>query len=129
MTMQPYVLMIQADPDDQMITEETIAELSVPLQVKFLPDFDSWESFIKGNGKPVLLLVSEGAALRATTIVRKIRSNPSFSYTPCIVLTERTLQDDLIKYYEAGANTVITKPSSVEMTQEKIKTFSHIGLG
>jgi hypothetical protein len=34
------------------------------------------------------------------------------------------LPEDLIrKYYIAGANTVIRKPSSVEQTSKKIKTF------
>ena len=121
--MRPYVLMLQTDPDDQLITEETFAELSVTIRVEFLPDFDLWETFIGTHGKPLLVLVNESASYSATTIMKKIKTNSSYSYIPCIILSERTLPDDIIKYYQAGASTVIIKPSSVELTQEKIKTF------
>jgi DNA-binding response OmpR family regulator len=121
--MKPYVVMIQTDPDDQLITEETLAELSINVKIEFLSDFALWDSFIKTNGNPLLLLINEGTGNSATMIVKKIKENSLYSYLPCIVLTERTLKDDIFKYYKIGASTVITKPSSVEMTNEKIKTF------
>jgi DNA-binding NarL/FixJ family response regulator len=121
--MKPYVLMIQTDPDDQLITEETLAELSITARVEFLSDFALWDPFIKSNGDPLLLLINEGAGNSATTIVKKIKANSLYSHLPCIVLTERTLQNDIFKYYQAGVSTVITKPSSIEITNEKIKTF------
>ena len=121
--MKPYVLMIQTDPDDQLITEETLAELSINVKVEFLSDFALWDLFIKNNGQPLLLLINEGTGNSATIIVKKIKANSLYNHLPCIVLTERTLQDDIVKYYQAGVSTVITKPSSVEITNEKIRTF------
>jgi CheY-like chemotaxis protein len=76
------------------------------------------------NDKPgVILLAYNTSPENGLEIVKKIKSDKNYAATPVIVLIEQLLEDLIKKYYIAGANTVIRKPSSVEQTSKKIKTF------
>jgi CheY-like chemotaxis protein len=121
--MSGYILMLQTDTDDQLITEEALAELVPYAQVKFLPDLSGWSAFVTQHGKPLIILVNEEPAYGAIEVIKYIKTQSLYDHIPCIVLTEKLAQDDIIKYYKAGANTVISKPSSVELTNKKIQTF------
>jgi CheY-like chemotaxis protein len=122
--MQPYILMLQTDPDDRFITEEALAEVDISLPVKFVDSFDEFTSFTLLNGKPSLVLISEAnTKYTSLDIVKKLRAENAYSYTPLIILTERPLAAYVSECYGAGANTVITKPSTIELTRKKVQTF------
>ena len=57
--MASYVLMLQADPDDQYITESTLAELNSSWTIKYLQETDQMEKYIAENGEPFLVLLND----------------------------------------------------------------------
>ena len=115
--------MLQTDPDDRLITEDVLAEIKVDIPVKFLYHFDEIASFVSLEGLPSLILINEGGLFDAADIIQKLKNNTVYHSIPAIILTERTMDDDVIEYYNAGASTVITKPSTVELTKKKIQIF------
>jgi DNA-binding response OmpR family regulator len=121
--MQPYILMLQTDPDDRLITEEVVAEIDIAIPVKFLYHFEEIAAFVALEGSPSLVLINEGGLFDAVDILKKLRNNTTYRCIPAVILTERTMEDDVIGYYNAGASTVIIKPSTVELTMKKIQTF------
>jgi CheY-like chemotaxis protein len=122
-TSSKYVLMLENDGDDRYITQSTVKELNLDIPVRY----EYWSaSILKAleNDKPgIILLAYNTSPEHGLEIVKLIKNDKNYSSTPVIVLIEQ-LPDNLIKkYYAAGANTVIRKPSSVEQTSKKIKTF------
>jgi CheY-like chemotaxis protein len=122
-TSSKYVLMLENDSDDRYITQATVKELNVDIPIRY----EYWSaSILKDveNDKPgVILLAYNTSPENGLEIVKKIKSDKNYAATPVIVLIEQLLEDLIKKYYIAGANTVIRKPSSVEQTSKKIKTF------
>jgi CheY-like chemotaxis protein len=122
-TSSKYVLMLENDSDDRYITQATVKELNVDIPIRY----EYWSaSILKDveNDKPgVILLAYNTSPENGLEIVKKIKSDKNYAATPVIVLIEQLPEDLIRKYYIAGANTVIRKPSSVEQTSKKIKTF------
>ena len=122
--MASYVLMLQADPDDQDITESTLAELNSSWAIKYLQETGGMEKYIAENGEPfVILLNDRGTITERGQVLRKIKANPVYSHIPVVVLGERSSPDYVKECYRAGASTFITKPSSVNATRKKIGMF------
>lgn len=121
--------MLENDSDDRYITQSTISELNVKIPVRY----EYWSSSLLSaleNDKPgVVLLAYNTSPENGITIVNEIRSHKSFNGIPIIVLVEQLPYQMIKKYYEAGANTVIKKPSSVAQTSKKIKTFFEYWFG
>ena len=118
-----YVLMLENDSDDRYITQSTINELALNIPVRY----EYWSvSLLKTleNDKPgVILLAYNTSPEDGLEIVKQFRNDKNYSSIAVIVLIEQLPEELIKKYYLAGANTVIKKPSSVEQTSKKIKTF------
>src|SRR5687767_9395935 len=122
--MDPYVLMLQTDADDKYITESTLAEIGATVPVQFLARLDELDSFIAGSGEPGVILISDqGAGQHGKKLVKELKSNPRYGHIPVVILGEVTTEDYIRECYRAGANTFITKPSTVAATKKKIQTF------
>jgi len=119
-----YVLMLENDSDDRYITQSTLAEMKVNVPVRYEYYSDSLIDAIDDKDIPgVILLAYNTSPEVGFGIIQQFRKRSAYQHVPVVVLTEE-LQPDLIrKYYIAGANTVIKKPSSVELTNKKVKTF------
>ena len=118
-----YVLMLENDSDDRYITQSTLKELSLTIPIRY----EYWSSSLLkalANDKPaVILLAYNTSPENGLAIVNEIKNNKDYSDIPVVILVEQLPQEIIKKYYLAGANTVIKKPSSVEQTTKKIKTF------
>ena len=116
--------MLENDTDDRYITQSTLAELNLSVPVRYEYYSDGLVDVIDEKDIPgVILLAYNTSPEVGFGIIQQFRKHPAYRHIPVVVLTEE-LQPDLIrKYYLAGANTVIKKPSSVEQTNKKIKVF------
>ena len=54
-------------------------------------------------------------------IVREIRSSPIWQDTPVIMLSARSLEEDVVRALEAGANDYVTKPYNPRELLARIK--------
>ena len=68
-------------------------------------------------------MISERRGYPGIEILKQLKDNADLSFIPCVILTEMSLRDDIIEYYNTGACTVITKPSTLELTKKKIQAF------
>ena len=120
----PYVLMLESDSDDLYFTEATLSEIGSQVPVKFVSNSNDLIGYLATEWKPSLILLSHNAyPLNALELMKQIKNNPEYSAIPVVILSEN-LTPEYVRYcYRSGANSVITKPSSVEGTQHKIRTF------
>ena len=122
--MASYVLMLQADPDDQDITESALAEINSSLSMKYLESTDEMEKCMAESGEPALIILNDrGTITERGQVLRRIKAIPAYSHIPVVVLGERSSADYVKECYRAGASTFITKPSSVNATRKKIEMF------
>ena len=125
-----YVLMLENDTDDRYITQSALAEMNLDVAVRYEYYSDNLLYAIDEKDVPgVILLAYNTSPDVGFGIIQQFRKHSAYRHVPIVVLTEE-LQPDLIrKYYLAGANTVIKKPSSVEQTNNKIKVFFEYWFG
>ena len=54
-------------------------------------------------------------------LLHKVRSNPSLSKLPVLMITAEALQENIVAAIKAGVNNFIVKPFDVQIMEEKIK--------
>ncbi|MEO7923210.1 MAG: response regulator [Chitinophagaceae bacterium] len=122
--MKRYVAMINTDEDDRDITEAVLAETGMDISMKFLADANELYAAMGVEGAPLIILLNDtGAAYKGYDDLRQLRTDPSSSHIPVIVLGEVSTEDYIREYYRAGANSFVTKPSMVAETKKKMELF------
>lgn len=122
--MRPYMLMLQADEDDRQFTQAILDELTPDFSMQFAVGLEDLPAAIAAYGEPsVILINNQDHRHKAIEIVKQLKKNPGLDHIPLVVLGEITTPDYTRKYYRAGVNTYITKPSSMDRMQKKIRLF------
>jgi CheY-like chemotaxis protein len=125
--MEQYVMMLENDSDDRYFTKSTLKDLDLEVDIRF----DSFSDTLveKTDIKPSLILLAYNTFPdNGIAMLREFKTHPQWSHIPVIILTEQMPPDHINAYYRAGANSVIKKPYSLEMTKDKIQTFFHYWL-
>ncbi len=124
MTKQPFVLMLEEDPDDRQITESALKDIGLYVQVKYVKYSNELFEELKAEKKPSLILLDYNSTpASAIDVLKELRASFDYKHIPTVVLGEG-LSEKLIKEcYQFGANSYITKPSSTRLTKDKIETF------
>src|SRR6187402_3053793 len=90
-SMSSYILMLQADPDDQYITESALAEINPAITIKYLSTTDQVEETIAIFGEPALILLNDQGTLKERgQSLRQLKDNSAYSHIPVVVLGERS---------------------------------------
>jgi response regulator RpfG family c-di-GMP phosphodiesterase len=122
--MEQYVLMLQADPDDKDLTESMLTEIGNSIPIKFISGTQEIAAKTATWGEPAVILVSDrGAMHKGNEVLKGIKANPAYAHIPLVVLGEVSTPEYIKECYRAGANTFITKPSSIAETRKKIEGF------
>lgn len=121
--MASYVLMLQADADDREITEAALQEIDPMVPIRFLDSSSEIEVLIGKEGVPAIILLNDAGRNEGLSLLSVLKTHRSLNYVPVIVLGEVSNDEYIRKFYRAGANSFITKPSSVEETHKKIAAF------
>jgi two-component system response regulator len=122
--MQVYVLMLQADDDDRYLTESVLEEMQQSIPMRFIPGIYELNDVLNRDGLPsVILINNQDHRHKAIEIVKHIKTNPALNHIPVVVLGEITTAEYIRQYYRAGANSYITKPSTMDGMRKKIRSF------
>jgi CheY-like chemotaxis protein len=124
MQKQPFVLMLEEDPDDRQITESTLLELGFDIPVKYVSYSNELFDKLREDEKPSLILVDYNATpAPAVEILKELKGNADYRHIPTVVLGEGLPEHFIKECYQLGANSYITKPASDKITKDKIETF------
>lgn len=114
------ILLVEDDSDDIAITERALrkAKLSNPLYI--VRDGQEAMEFLTHTGKytdkklaprPGLILLDLNMPrLDGREVLERIKDDPQLKRIPVVVLTTSSQEEDIIRSYDGGANTFITKP-------------------
>ncbi|MCC7132700.1 MAG: response regulator [Gemmatimonadales bacterium] len=59
-------------------------------------------------------------------LTRSLRSNPTTAKTPILMVTTRSVQEDILQAVEAGVNGYILKPFTPQVLKEKISQITAV---
>ena len=118
------VVMVRTDNDDRDLTLSALKESEHEFEIDFVSNLEELEINVKAAGEPALILLNDNdAARKAYELVRQLKNQSPYNHIPIVVLGEKSTREYIRKCYEAGANSFITKPSTISDTNLKISKF------
>ena len=119
-----FILMLEDDPDDRIITGTTMTDLGFFTDLRFVNNSHEFFSVLEKDDLPKLILLDYNSAPQnAVEILKTLKSKARLQHIPVVVLSETSSPKHVQECYRHGANSYIIKPSSIAETKEKIKSF------
>lgn len=127
------ILLADDDADDRMLTREAFEENRLTNPLYFVEDGEQLMNFLgHKNGyndenapRPgIILLDLNMPKLDGREALAKIKSDPKLRCIPVIILTTSKAEEDIVKSYNLGVNSFITKPISFS---DLVEVTSRIG--
>lgn len=114
------ILMADDDPDDRMLTREAFEENRLMNDLRFVEDGEELMDYLYHRGKfvdphesprpGVILLDLNMPRKDGREALKEIRADADLRRIPIVVLTTSKAEEDILRSYEIGANSFITKP-------------------
>lgn len=114
------ILMAEDDPDDRLLAAEAFEEARLRNDLRFVEDGEQLLAYLRREGayqdpesspRPGLILLDLNMPRKdGREALEEIKSDPSLRRIPVVVLTTSRSEADLLRSYDLGANSYITKP-------------------
>ena len=122
------ILLADDDPDDRMLAKEAFVESRLRNKLEMVEDGEELMDYLQGQGKysgtnakpkPDLILLDLNMPRKdGREALREIKSSPDLRRIPIVVLTTSKADEDVIRTYDLGVNSFITKPVTFEALVE-----------
>jgi CheY-like chemotaxis protein len=116
------VLYAEDDPDDRLLAEMAHRESGAANPLLFVADGEEALEYLRHSGRHadriepsqpgIILLDLNMPGIDGRETVRIIKSDPLLRRIPVVILTTSAAQVDIVRSYDAGANSYIVKPSA-----------------
>jgi len=126
------LLLVEDNEDDVLIAQRAFKEFKVISEVHVAHDGQEAMDMLYGTGRysgqkplhPSLLLLDITLPLMdGLAVLKKIKADQSLRGIPVIMLTTSSRHEDIVRCYESGAASYITKPASLEEFLELARKF------
>jgi two-component system response regulator len=124
-------LMADDDPDDRLLIKEAFQESLVSNSIYFVEDGVELMDYLRRQGRfanpsdapaPDLILLDLNMPRKdGREALAEIKSDPHLRYIPVVVLTTSKAEEDIMRSYDIGAASYITKPVTFDGLVESIK--------
>ena len=128
------ILMADDDADDRFMAQEALDEAKLKNELFFVQDGEELMDFLLHRGRygdpqssprPGLILLDLNMPRKSgREALQEIKSHPELRRIPIVVLTTSKAEEDILKTYDLGVNSFITKPVSFDGLVEVMKTIS-----
>ncbi|MCC5810611.1 MAG: response regulator [Ectothiorhodospiraceae bacterium] len=132
------ILMAEDDPDDRLLTQEAFDESRLANDLRFVEDGQELIEYLRGHGRygnpadaprPGLILLDLNMPRKdGREVLAELKSDPDLRTIPVVVLTTSKAEEDIVRSYELGVNSFITKPVRFEGLLEVIKGLGYYWL-
>ncbi len=127
------ILIADDDPDDRELTRDALAECRLANEVDFVEDGEELLDYLHRRGKfakhageplPGLILLDLNMPRKdGREALKEIKATPEFRRIPIVVLTTSKAEEDILRTYDLGVNSYVTKPVTFESLVEMIKVI------
>ena len=114
------ILVADDDADDRMLIGDAFEEASLKNPIDFVEDGIELLEYLKHEGRyadladdvrpGIILLDLNMPRMDGRTALGEIRKDPELRNIPIIVLTTSKSEEDILRTYDLGVNSFITKP-------------------
>lgn len=122
------ILLVEDDLGDSDLIQEIFEDSQFPVLINLVRDGDSAIAYLRQECEyanatlPDLILLDLNLPpLGGQEVLKAIKSDNSLKQIPVIVLTTSDSREDILKAYELGANSYISKPLGLEEFVEVIR--------
>src|SRR5829696_7688128 len=125
------VLLVEDDPGDVVLIEEAFEHNKVRNSLKIVGDGVEAMDYLRapGSARPDLVLLDLNMPRKdGREALAEIKSDPELRSIPVVVLTTSSAEEDVVRSYDLGVNSFITKPVTFHGLVEAMKVFSRYWL-
>jgi CheY-like chemotaxis protein len=127
------ILMADDDAEDRMLAREALEECRLANELHFVEDGEELMDYLLRRGRyadpvaaprPGLILLDLNMPRKSgLEALAEIKSQASLRSIPVVVLTSSAAEEDVIRSYDLGVNSFITKPVSFQGLVKVVKTL------
>jgi CheY-like chemotaxis protein len=128
------ILMAEDDPDDRLLAKEAFEEVRLANSLYFVNDGIELMDYLHRQGKykdpkssprpGVILLDLNMPRKDGKEAIKEIKSDPNLKCIPIVVLTTSKAEEDILKTYNLGVSSFITKPVTFDAFVDVLMAFS-----
>lgn len=124
------ILLVEDNPKDAELTLAALARCQLLNDVTHVRDGVEALEYLRTQGRyegamhggPVVVLLDlKLPKLNGLDVLKEIRSDPTISSTPVVMLTSSREEQDLVRSYELGVNAFVVKPVDFKEFLEAIQ--------
>jgi CheY-like chemotaxis protein len=129
------LLLADDDEEDRLMTGEALKESRLANDIRFVADGEELTDYLFRRGiysdpaqapTPGLILLDLNMPKKdGREVLAEIKNDPRLRQIPVVVLTTSKTEEDIVRSYELGVNSFITKPVTFEGLVEAMTVFSH----
>ena len=124
------VLLVEDDPGDVLLTEETLLESKIQTNLHVVGDGVEALAFLRKEGeyatvpRPDLILLDLNMPRKdGREVLAEVKEDPDLKTIPVAVLTTSSQDEDILKSYQLHANCYITKPVGLEQFSTVVQSL------
>jgi CheY-like chemotaxis protein len=131
-TSQLTVLMADDDEDDRLMTSEALTESQFQGVLYSVDDGEEALNFLRHTGgysalnapRPDIVLLDLNMPRKdGREVLREMKADPELRCIPVIILTTSKAEEDILRSYDLGVNSFITKPVTFEGLVNVMRTL------
>ena len=125
------ILLADDDPDDRQLTRDAFAENRLANMLNTVEDGEELMEYLQRRGRytdqkdvplPGLILLDLNMPRKdGREALKEIKADPNLRRIPIVVLTTSKAEEDILRTYDLGVNSYITKPVTFKSLVELIK--------
>ncbi len=131
---KPVVLLFADDDlDDQLLVKEAFEENHLANDIRFVNDGEELMDYLHRRNKfsdpsqspyPDLILLDLNMPKKdGREALKEIKQDKKFRQIPIVVLTTSKAEEDIVKTYDLGVNSYISKPVTFDGMSKVVKTL------
>jgi CheY-like chemotaxis protein len=126
------ILMADDDSDDRMLAEDAMRESRLGNVFRCVEDGQELMDYLTRSGeyatqdapRPGLILLDLNMPKKdGRQALREIKSHPDLRTIPVVILTTSKTDEDVLRSYDLGANSFITKPVTFDRLVEIVRAL------
>lgn len=127
------ILLAEDDADDRLLVKEALAEGRVLNELRSVEDGEELLDYLRRRGRyadpetsprPGLVLLDLNMPRKdGREALREIKADPDLKRIPVVVMTTSKAEEDILRSYDLGASSYITKPVTFERLVELMKVL------
>lgn len=123
-----FILLVEDDPDDVELMQEALKTATIDYTIKIVNQGDKVMSYLEvcNNFPSVIILDLNIPKLHGREVLNLIKTSERFKRIPVAILTTASSQKEKEQCLHAGADTFLTKPSTVDGFNQTIKAILDI---